>query len=434
MPGFLKPDPSPSPKILSGGLTVGEGDSGKRTEALVVSDVGKACVGANASGGVCDAVGALTGKAREQVRAVVREVYEGTGRFEMGKCLMKTGEGVSGHPRLWKNASRVVGNASGEKAGVARGWRAQIAIVAKVEGPDTLRRWGENVLANWEEEGKNGSKEGTICGEGFVIGIAVESRMLYVGAGARVAEKVGEESLAKIRAQMRETLAAWENGVVTRALLEAIEAIGRAEGERPPPPPRTWRDTVHDFLGDVLGVPKHVLQFLGSALLWAWEYFPLIYLLGLTLGTLAQCIDPLIPERLVFWRRRRESARREGARGSPERFDAIINALRKVDVAKVSAGEWNHIGRKWNVVPARNCAICLDGFGPASPTNSRDGLAMDETTPLLTSRDAAVQIEELDLRALTCGHVLHRECIRLWLESTPARQRTCPLCRTDDPV
>jgi RING-H2 zinc finger domain len=131
----------------------------------------------------------------------------------------------------------------------------------------------------------------------------------------------------------------------------------------------------------------------------------------------------VLPARLVFWRRRRSRRRlRADPAAARARYTATADALRRVDPGKAGAGGGGVYG-------ASACAICLERFAPASPGGSAD--ALDEATPLLGAPAPA----DADLRALTCGHVFHRDCIVLWLASAgTAVRRRCPICRAEEPA
>lgn len=303
---------------------------------------------------------------------------------------------------------------------VRAGWAVRVAVVKRATKWEA-RVFARDVLKAWKASGE------CACGDGVVLVVAVRSRVAVVEAGNTVAARVGEARLTKVVGSMRDTMDAWENHTVQRALVHALGVLHESQFDVGPPEPRTWVQSLGDGARKVLRFPLLLLDTLMRALVIAWEYFPLVYLVFLITGALLQCLEPLLPERFIFWRQAGQPRRLffDGSYGvpAPSRLGAFVDGLRHVATERAAAGDGA-------VFPATTCPICLSQFGCRSPGASNDELLLpgaDEATPLLRSEE---------LRALSCGHVLHRDCIIQWLTSVCNGHGTtrCPICRAYEPL
>lgn len=269
-----------------------------------------------------------------------------------------------------------------------------------------------------------------------VVVVGTRTRVVEVLVGERVRRRVGDVVLGGVKGleeRSREVMEAWGNGGVTKAIigvLNELEAAQRVPGVVFETGWRGWlRAAGRKVTGWLLVVLGWVVSFGG----FVWNWFPVVYLLVLFIGSVLQCAEGVLPPRMIFWHtrngrraaaRERLRIRRAEAAAGNERVHAIVEELRVVEVEKVGSGGAGVYG-------ARSCAICLEMFGG----EDEDEEAANENTPLLEGAGAGGgagngSSENVGgLRALACGHVLHARCIVLWLSSSSSVERRCPICR-----
>lgn len=184
-------------------------------------DVEHACPAAtNATGSLCDEAGALGTKDANDLRKLMQSVFEGKEGFPLHTCT--TGKSSTAKREL--NVTDPIKKG----VGFSRGRRIQVAVFKKVGDLRVLEGWGSSVLNSWEEREEIDGKSGRLCGGGFVIAVAVESRILFVAGSSRVGvvRDAYYPDLKAVRRQMTLTLTSWENGAVTRAIVDAVRTIG----------------------------------------------------------------------------------------------------------------------------------------------------------------------------------------------------------------
>lgn len=77
---------------------------------------------------------------------------------------------------------------------------------------------------------------------------------------------------------------------------------------------------------------------------------------------------------------------------------------------------------------AETCIICLGDIlhvGGASSSDSKSPALEPDDTPALSTSAAEDAGSDLIATLLPCGHFLHDDCLKPWVE----RANSCPICR-----